>query len=170
VILYAATYVDPDTADADYRSLKTAQRDGGLVIEGAVVASRDQDGKVDVEESGTGLVGGGAVVGGGFGLIVGLFAPPLLLSAAIGAGIGAIAGELSKHHEEKMIGIDVSEYLPEGSSAILVVMEDTYLDGVAAALAKADKAVTKELDSDSYEKIKKALAQSGGAGEPAIEA
>ena len=48
--------------------------------------------------------GGGAVLGGTAGLVVGLFAPPLLAATAIGAGIGAVVGKLSKKHHEKEFG------------------------------------------------------------------
>ena len=40
------------------------------------------------------IVGGAATLGGGVGLLVGLFAPPLLAATAVGAGIGAIVGGL----------------------------------------------------------------------------
>lgn len=86
---------------------------------GAAVLSRAEGGDVGVKEVGDGEVGGGALIGALGGLVVGLFAPPLLLSTGIGAGIGAGVGALMKHHEEKAIGVDAEEYLPPGSSAIV---------------------------------------------------
>ena len=91
------------------------------------------------------------------GLVVGLFAPPLLLATAIGAGIGAGIGELKKRHEEKELGVDMEEYLPPGSSAVLVVADDTYLDRVDRALAKSSKKINKAVDSGDYEKLAKEL-------------
>lgn len=58
-------------------------------IVGAVVMNRDADREVDVLEHGDEDTASGAVIGGGIGLVVGLFAPPLLSQTAIGAGIGA---------------------------------------------------------------------------------
>ena len=55
-------------------------------------------------------------LGGTAGLVVGLFAPPLLAATAVGAGIGAVAGHLSKRHAEKKMGVELEEYLPPGSS------------------------------------------------------
>jgi uncharacterized membrane protein len=109
------------------------------------------------------------VIGGGVGLVVGLFAPPLLLSTAIGAGAGALIGELKKRHEEKKLGVDVDEYLPPGSSAIVVVLDDQYLDGVDKALTKADKKVNKAIDSGDYDKISKAIADAGDDVTDAID-
>ena len=100
---------------------------------------------------------GAAKVGAAGGLVVGLFAPPLLLATAIGAGIGAGIGALKKRHEEKEMGVDVDEYLPPGSSAVIVVVDDTYLDRVDKALAKSSKKVSKAVDSGDVEKLQKEL-------------
>ena len=169
LVLYVATYNDPAAAAADYKSLKDAEGSTELMIEGSVVVSRDADGKVNVKETGGGQVGGGALLGGAAGAIVGLFAPPFLLATAIGAGIGAIAGELTKKHEEKKLGVDLDEYLPEGSSAILVVLDDQYLDGVEAALTKADKQVNKAIDSGDYEKLQEALSKADDEVDDAVD-
>ena len=96
-------------------------------------------------------------LGGTAGLVVGLFAPPLLLAGAVGAGIGAGIGGLKKRHEEKQMGVDLEEYLPAGSSAVVVVVDDTYLDRVDRALTKSSKKVSKAVDSGDYEQLTKAL-------------
>ena len=90
--------------------------DGTNPIEGAAINLTGGDGNVTAKEHGAGPVGGGAIVGGGLGLVLGLFAPPLLLATAVGAGIGAGVGELVKRHEEKQIGVDAEEWLPNGAS------------------------------------------------------
>jgi uncharacterized membrane protein len=167
--LYVASYSDAESASEDFQTLKDAQGADELAVVGAVVMSRDADGSVSVKESGGGEVGGGAMVGGGIGLVVGLFAPPLLLSTAVGAGVGALIGDLTKKHEEKQLGVDVDEYLPPGSSAIVVVLDDQYLDRVDKALTKADKKVNKAIDSGDYDKIKKAIAAAGDDVSDAIE-
>ena len=102
-------------------------------------------------------MGGSAVLGGGAGLVVGLFAPPLLLATAVGAGIGAGIGALVKKHQEKQMGVDLEEYLPVGTSAVLAVVDDTYADRVDRALNHATKKVSKAIDSGDYDKLQKAL-------------
>jgi uncharacterized membrane protein len=166
--LYVASYSDAASASEDFQTLKDAQGADELAVVGAVVMSRDASGDTTVQES-SGEVGGGAVIGGGVGLVVGLFAPPLLLSTAVGAGAGALIGELRKRHEEKKLGVDVDEYLPLGSSAIVVVLDDQYLDGVDKALTKADKKVNKAIDSGDYDKISKAIADAGDDVTDAID-
>jgi len=158
LILYVASYDDATSAEADFKSLKAAQQAEEFDVVGAVVASRDDAGKVTVDEHGMASpVGGATKVGAGAGLVVGLFAPPLLLATAIGAGIGAGIGELKKRHEEKQLGVDVDEYLPAGSSAVIVVADDKYLDRIDKALAKSVKKISKAVDKGDYEKLEKEL-------------
>lgn len=159
LIMLAATYDDPTAASEDYAALKEMKADDFDVVS-AVVMHRDADGKVKVDESGA-IVGGGAVLGGAVGLVVGLFAPPLLLATAVGAGIGAIAGELAKKHEEKKLGMELDDVMPAGTSAIVAIIDDQYADRVDHAFAKATKRVSKAIDKDDYEKLQKALDKGG---------
>ena len=166
--LYVAAYSDATSAKADFQSLKDAEGDD-MEIVGAVVMSRDADGKVDVLEKGDGDTASGAVIGGGIGFVVGLFAPPLLAATAVGAGIGALLGHLTKKHEEKELGADLDEYFPPNSSAVVVVVDNKYLDRVEASLTKADKNVSKAIDSDDAEKLQKAISKSADDVDDAIE-
>ncbi len=157
--LYVASYDDAAAARQDFEVLKGAEGPD-LEIVAAVVMNRDADGKVDVLEVGDESVASGAWIGGGIGLVVGLFAPPLLASTAIGAGIGALLGVFTKKHEEKELGVDLDEYMPPDSSAVAVVLDDRYLDRVEAALAKSARKISKAIDQDDYEKLRKAVASS----------
>ncbi len=113
LVLVAGTYAEAGAAADDYKALKAGEAAGEYHVVAAVVMNRDADGTVDVQEHDSGAhVAGGAVLGGTAGLVVGLFAPPLLAATAVGAGIGAIAGKLSKKHQEKELGVELEEYLP----------------------------------------------------------
>ena len=96
LMLVIGAYADAGAAADDFKALKAGQDAGEYEVVGAVVMNRDASGNVDVQEHGDGRVGGGAVLGGTAGLVVGLFAPPLLAAGAIGAGIGAGIGALKK--------------------------------------------------------------------------
>ncbi len=158
LVLYVASYDDPAAAEADFRSLKDAEAAEDFAVVGAVVASRDDAGEVTVDERGVASpVAGSSVLGATGGLVVGLFAPPLLLATAVGAGIGAGIGEVKKRHDEKKLGVEMEDYLPPGSSAVIVVVDDTYLDRVDKALAKSTKKINKAVDSGDYEQLTKAL-------------
>jgi uncharacterized membrane protein len=171
LLLYVASYRDSAAAEADFRSLKDAQAAADFAVVGAVVASRNEAGEVTVDEHGAASpVGGGVTLGVAGGLVVGLFAPPLLLSTAIGAGIGAGIGALRKRHEEKELGVDIEEYLPPGSSAVIVVADDTYLDRIDHALAKSSKKISKAVDSGDYEKLATELRDADKRVSDAIDA
>ena len=170
LVLYVAAYSDAASANKDFQSLKDAQGDD-FKVEGAVVMSRDADGNVDVLESGKANedTSTGAWIGGGIGLVVGLFAPPLLISTAIGAGIGALLGHFTKKHEEKDLGVDLDEYFPPNSSAVAVVVDDKYLDRVETALVDSDKRVNKAISKDDYDELQKALSKSQGEVDEAVD-
>jgi uncharacterized membrane protein len=164
LVLYVGSYDDADTAQTDFQALKDAQSGGAFDTVGAVVISRAADGKIDVKEHGSTAVGAGATVGGITGLIVGLFAPPLLLMTAVGAGLGAGLGELSKRREEKELGVDFEEYLPPGSSAVVVVADMVYADQVNKALGAATKQFSKPIDDSDYTTLHKVLSDAGYTG------
>jgi uncharacterized membrane protein len=157
-VLYAATYDDDASATEDFEAIKHL---GDTAVVASVVLSRGADGTVTVKEHGPGQVGVGTLVGGAAGLVVGLFAPPLLLTTVVGAGIGAAVGKVMKHHEEKQIGLDAEEWLPVGSSAIVAVVEDLYLDRVDKAITKAVKKTNKAIDKGDYDAVVKALTEGG---------
>lgn len=166
--LYVATYGDAPSAKSDFESLKVAEGKD-LAVEGAIVMSRDADGKVDVLAEGDAAASAGAWIGGGIGLVVGLFAPPLLAATAIGAGIGALLGTLTKKHVEKELGVELDEYFPPNSSAVVVILDNKYLDRIETALVKSDKRISKAISQDDFDKLQAAISKSGDDVADAIE-
>jgi uncharacterized membrane protein len=158
--LVVGSYDTEAAASEDYDALRSGQDSGGYEIVGAVVLSRSEDGKVQVKEHGDKSVGHGAAWGAGAGAVLGLFAPPLLAATAVGAGVGAILGKIRKNHEEKQFGVDVDEYLAPGTSAVIAVVDDKWADRVEDALDRADKRISKAIDSDDYERLRKAIEES----------
>jgi len=153
-VLFVAAYDDESAAQEDFTSIKSLD---DTAVVAAVVLSRDAAGKVEVKEHGGGLISKGTGIGAVGGLVVGLFAPPLLLSGLVGAGIGAGVAAIAKHHEEKKIGVDAQEWLPAGSSAVVAVVDDLYLDRVEAAIEKANKKLSQAIDKGDYDAVVKAV-------------
>ena len=154
VDLYIAAYSDPDTAQEDWDGIKQLARDKMITVDGLLLVSRDADGKIEVKDNASD-VGKGAVLGAVGGAIIGIIFPPAILaSAAVGAGIGAGTGSILDHKHKNEIKADVEDVLPPGSSDIVALFEERWVDDVDKALAKADKVTKHEVDSDSAEKVK----------------
>lgn len=158
--LVVGSYDDTEAASHDYKALRNGQDSGGYEVIGAVVLVRDKNGKVEVKEHGDKSVGHGAAWGAGAGVVVGLFAPPLLAATAVGAGIGAILGKIKKGREEKKLSDDLDDYLAPGTSAVVAVVDDKWADRVEKALDRADKRISQAIDADDYEKLQQAIEKS----------
>src|SRR5450432_4338542 len=87
-----AVYLFDDLAKKDFDAVLKLAEEKTITVEGVVLVQKDAAGEVTVKETGDHLGRRGAKVGGGVGLVVGLFAPPLLAATAIGAGAGAVMG------------------------------------------------------------------------------
>lgn len=46
-----------------------------------------------------------------------------------------------------------------GSSAIVVILDDTYLDGVDKALTKADEKISRAIDPGDRDELQKAISE-----------
>ncbi|HYP73884.1 MAG TPA: DUF1269 domain-containing protein [Microbacterium sp.] len=158
--LVVGSYDDDAVASEEYDALRSGQDAGGYEILGAVVLVREKNGKVQVKEHGDKSVGHGAGWGAGAGVVVGLFAPPLLAATAVGAGIGAILGKVKKNREEKQLGVDFDEFLAPGTSAVVAVVDDRFADKVEKELDRAEKRINKAIDADDYEKLRAAIEKS----------
>lgn len=74
-----------------------------------------------------------------------------------------------KPHEDKELGVELDEYLPAGSSAIVAVVDDAYLDRIDKVATRATKKVSKAIDSGDYDKIKSAVRNASAQIDDAIE-
>ena len=154
VDLYIATYSDADAAQEDWDDIKQLARDDVITVDGLVLVSRGTDGKIDVKDNAND-VGRGAALGAVGGAVIGLIFPPAFLaSAAVGAGIGAGAGAIVDRRQKKEIKADVEDVLPPGSSGIVALFEERWVDDVEKALGKADKVSKHEVDGNSADEVK----------------
>ena len=80
-----AAYPSTGPAELDFDALVSLVKAKTVRSEGVILVSRDGDGRVTVSQTGDHLGRKGLGWGGGVGLVVGLFAPPLLASVVVGA-------------------------------------------------------------------------------------
>jgi arylsulfatase len=149
-----APYFNTEPAKPDYQSVI----DAGVKIEGAVCVSCDHAGESHVEETDH-LAREGAEALGGLGVVVGLFAPPLLLATVIGAAAGGILGELAHSGVKSKIEQQAFETIPFGGAGVIVAFPRSSADGIDAAVTRALKKAVGEADGKRVHALKRAMAQ-----------
>jgi arylsulfatase len=112
-----AVYMFEDLARKDFDAVVGLAENKAITVEGVVLVQKDDKGEVAVKETGDHLGRKGAKIGGGVGLVVGLFAPPLLAATAIGAAGGAVTGKFAKHRLESGIAEKMDAALPPAPEA-----------------------------------------------------
>src|SRR6476620_5042687 len=118
-----AAYLFEDLAKKDFDAVLKLAEDKAITVEGVVLVQKDAEGEVHVEETGDHLGRKGATIGGGAGLVVGLFAPPLLAATAVGAVAGGVMGRFAKHRLESGIGEKMDAALPPGSGGVIAIYD-----------------------------------------------
>jgi uncharacterized membrane protein len=133
-----AAFKEEGAADEVLKELKTAQRAGLVGIQNAAVLRRDQKNKLHVRELKDWGGGKGAAFGGALGAVVGVLAGPGALAVgAAGALIGGLAAKLrdSGFSNERLEA--VGDALQPGTSAIVAVIEHTWVAELEKEMAEA---------------------------------
>ena len=161
-----AVYLIPDLAQQDFDAYAKLAGDGEIVTDGVALVVKDAEGEVRVEETGDHLGRKGVVAGGGVGLVIGLFAPPLLAATVDGGAVGGLAGRFARHRMKAGIGDKLDDALPPGSAGIIAIYDHDAADIVASALANAIRTSIAQIDKASAKELKAGLkeASAGLAG------
>jgi len=158
-------YLVPELAKRDFEAFVHLIGEKVVTADGIVLVTKDAAGEVTVEETGDHLGKKGAVAGGGVGLVLGLFAPPLLAATAVGAGVGALAGRFARKRLESGIGEKMDDALPPGSAGIIAIYEHVDADAVAGALQNPIRTSIAQIDKASAKELKAGLEEaSAGLG------
>ena len=154
-----AVYMFEDLAKQDFDAVMKLAEEKTITVEGVVVVQKDADGEVHVTETGDHLGRRGVKLGGGVGLAVGLFAPPLLAATAAGAAAGGVMSKFAKHRLESGIAEKMDAALPPASGGVIAVYDSDGADAVAKALANAVKTSVSHIDSLSTKELKAGLTE-----------
>jgi uncharacterized membrane protein len=161
-----AVYLIPDLAQQDFDAYVKLAGDGEIVTDGIALVTKDADGEVHVQETGDHLGRKGVKAGAGVGLVVGLFAPPLLAATVVGGAVGGLAGKFARHRAQAGIGDKLDDALPPGSAGIIAIYDHDNADAVAGALANPIRTSIAQIDKASAKELKAGLeeASAGLAG------
>jgi arylsulfatase len=154
-----AAYLFEDLAKQDFDAVLKLAEQKTITVEGVVLVQKDADGEVHITETGDHLGRKGAKIGGGVGLVVGLFAPPLLAATAAGAAAGAVLGRFTKHRLQSGIAEKMDTALPAGSGGVIAVYDTDGAGAVDKALANAVKKSVAQIDGTSAKELKAGLAE-----------
>src|SRR2546430_8480987 len=154
-----AAYLFEDLAKKDFDEVLKLAKDKAITVEGVVLVQKDEKGEVEVSETGDHLGRKGLKIGGGVGLVVGLFAPPLLAATAVGAALGGVTGKFAKHRLESGIGKKVDAALPPGSGGVIAVYDTDGPDTGDKALVNAGKKIVAPIAGTSAKQVKARLAE-----------
>ena len=149
-----AAYMFEDLAQRDFEAVLKLAEQKTITVEGVVLVQKDADGEVTVTETGDHLGKKGATLGGGVGLVAGLFAPPLLAATAVGAAAGGVMGRFAKHRLESGIGDKMDSALPPGAGGVIAVYDVGGHDAVDAALENAVIKSVAQIDGLSAKQLK----------------
>lgn len=146
-------YLSKDAAEEDYEAVLKC---GGRLL-GAVVVNKNLEGELSVEQTDH-MVAEGAAGLGAVGLVVGLFAPPLLAATAVGAALGAGAGKLLHHKAARKLEQQADETIPLGGAGLIVAYHRSQADKVEPAVTRSIQKAVGEAEGHHVEALKGAIA------------
>lgn len=150
-------YEREDSAEAARASLLEMQREYLVSVADAVVATRDEHGKVRLNQM-VNLWTVGASGGAFWGLLAGLLFFNPLLGLAAGAGAGALAGALSDYGIEDGFMKEVAGVLQPGQAALFVMMKEQAPERVIERLSRhGGRVLRTNLDRSKEEALRRAF-------------
>ena len=156
-----AVYLVPDLAQQDFDAYAKLAGEGEIVTDGVALVVKDAEGEVHVQETGDHLGRKGVKAGAGGGLVIGLFAPPLLAATVVGGAVGGLAGKFARHRVQAGIGDKLDDALPPGSAGVIAIYDHAQSELVDKTLANAIRKSTAQIDKGSAKELKEGLAEAG---------
>jgi uncharacterized membrane protein len=133
------------------------QKDYLIDLEDAVVATKDQAGKIKLHQA-VNLTAAGAVSGGFWGSLIGLIFLNPLLGLAMGAAAGAVSGALTDVGIDDKFMKDLAATMQPGSSVLFVLARRATPDKVLEELQGTGGTILQtSLSHDDEAKLQTAL-------------
>ena len=165
-MLIVAGYADVDVAEREFRALADKVAAKELSSQGIILVGKDADGEPRLMDTGNHLGRRGAGWGGGAGVLVGLFAPPMLGAVAVGAAAGAVVGHFAGHKLTTAIQEQVGAALKSGTAVVIGVFPAADRLAVEQALPGAPLKSVVESDEHGIGELKEKLAEAMGKFNP----
>lgn len=171
--LIAISFDSKEKAEEALARAAKLQKRHLLDLADAVIVTRDEGGKVKLQQS-INLTAAGAASGGMWGTLIGLLFLNPLLGLAVGAASGAVAGKLSDIGINDQFMKDMGAELKPGTSALFVLVRKSTPDRVLPELRElGGKVFTTSLSEDAERKLREGLEgevkRRIDAGEPLVD-
>ncbi len=165
--LVVIEYDDQYKAEEMRLKLRKMQKEYLLDLEDAVVAVKDEKGKLKLHQL-VNLTGVGAVSGGFWGALIGLIFLNPLLGMAVGATAGAVSGALTDVGINDAFMKDLAANLHPGDAALFVEVKKMTGDKVLDAIRGTGGVVLKtSLDNSKEKALREAIAAAPPVSESA---
>ena len=161
-----AAYPAAGPAGRDFDALVQLVKGKTVASEGVILVERDADGQVRVSQTGDHLGRKGLGWGGGVGLVVGLFSPPLLASVVVGGAAGGLIGRFAEHKVASGMEKGLGEKLAPGTAAIVAMVDDDDRLAAERALTGSLAMSVAAMDKKGVRGLKDALAEAAGKFSP----
>lgn len=148
--LLVFAYPDETSADEALKKLKQLKKDGLIDIVNAAVIVKDEKGKVHTKETADPGAKEGALFGAVVGGLIGLIGGPagVVIGAAAGAGTGSVAAKkIDMGIPDDQIQ-ELASSLNEGNSAIVAVIDHTWVDKVLEEVEDDAESVLRQSVND----------------------
>ncbi len=164
--LVVAAYQDLGSAQEDFDTLRTQVEDKSVATRGMVLIAKDDAGKVVLYDTGDHMGRRGAGWGGVGGVLVGLFAPPMLGAVVVGAAAGAVVGKFTHHKLTDELREKIGDNLKPGTGVVLGVFPADQRLVVERALAHSPAKSVAAMDEATLSDLEDALAEGMGKFAP----
>lgn len=155
--LVIIAYENEEKAEAARRKLLELQKEYLIELGDAVVAVRQADGTVKLNQM-INTTATGAASGALWGTLIGMLFLAPLLGAAAGAGVGALSGYLTDIGIDDKFMKDAAEALKPGQAALCVMVRKVTADKVLPAMAQFGGTVLRtNLTTEQETRLREAL-------------
>lgn len=157
--LVAVVFEDETSAFEMRMALQRMQKEFLIDMEDAAVVTRNDKGKVKLDQV-TSLTAAGAIGGGFWGMLLGFIFMNPLVGAAVGAATGGFMGRMTDIGVDDKVMREVGQAMKPGSSALFVLVRRATMDKVLEGLkpfAGKGKIFQTSLNKDDESALREAL-------------
>lgn len=165
-LVLVAAYADLDQARTDFDELGERIKHG-MELRAAALVEKDADGQAKVVEAHNrhGRVAVG--VGAGFGLLLGLFMPPIGLSVVVGGVAAGLIAAVAEHELRTGLRREIGEALEAGTGVVIAVVYPNGRIPAEITLSHATSISALQMDNSTINSIEKTVADAmAAAGHP----